>query len=97
MKNYKSPDANYDVQFKNDLCITTGITHLGHLALTCFAYDGDIRIPCVVVEECGLVRCLIFETKYIPWVVGRLIVKGLKYAIFPRKANYLFIHEAILA
>lgn len=51
MKNSKNPCGNYEVQFKNDICIIRGITYLGYLALTCFAYDSDIRIPCVVVEK----------------------------------------------
>lgn len=97
MKNDKSPDGNYEVQIKNDLFEIKGITHLGCLALTCVAYDSDIRKPCVVIEKRGLVRCIIFESKYTPWFAIRFIVKGFKYLIFPRKANYLLINEAISA
>lgn len=51
MKNSKNSCGNYEVQFKNDVCIIRGITCLGYLALTCLAYDSDIRMPCVVVEK----------------------------------------------
>lgn len=51
MKNSKNPCGNYEVQFKNDICIIRGITCLGYLALTCVAYDSDICMPCVVVEK----------------------------------------------
>lgn len=51
MKNSKNSCGNYEVQFKNDICIIRGITYLGYLALTCAAYDSDICMPCVVVEK----------------------------------------------
>lgn len=58
----------------------------GHyLALTTIAYDGDIRIPCEVIEKGGLVRCVSFKLKYMPWFASRSIVKGLKFIMFPKK------------
>lgn len=75
----------YEAQLKNDYLRIKGITHLGCLALTAFAYDGDIRMPCVVIEKGGLVRCLSFKLKYMPWFASRSIAKGLKFIMFPKK------------
>lgn len=44
-------NSNYETQLKNGYLRIKGITHLGCLALTAFAYDGDIRMPCVVIEK----------------------------------------------
>lgn len=96
MKNSKNPCGNYEVQFKNDICIIRGITYLGYLALTCFAYDSDIRIPCVVVEKRGMVRCMIFEQKYTLRFISRAIVMVLKYLITPHR-KFKAIIEALIS
>lgn len=96
MKNSKNPCGNYEVQFKNDICIIRGITYLGYLALTCFAYDSDIRIPCVVVEKRGMVRCMIFEQKYTLRFISRSIVMALKYLITPHR-KFKAIIEALIS
>lgn len=44
-------NSNYETQLKNGYLWIKGITHLGCLVLTAFAYDGDIRMPCVVIEK----------------------------------------------
>lgn len=44
-------NSNCETQLKNDYLRIKGITHLGCLVLTAFAYDGDIRMPCVVIEK----------------------------------------------
>lgn len=96
MKNSKNPCGNYEVQFKNDICIFRGITYLGYLALTYFAYDSDIRIPCVVVEKRGMVRCMIFEQKYTLRFISRSIVMALKYLITPHR-KFKAIIEALIS
>lgn len=96
MKNSKNHCDNYEVQFKNDICIIRGITYLGYLALTCVAYDSDIRIPCVVVEKRGLVRCIIFEQKYTLRFISRSIVKALKYLMIPHR-KIKAIMEALIS
>lgn len=85
MNNDKIYNSNYEAQLKNGYLRIKGITHLGCLALTAFAYDGDIRMPCVVIEKGGLVRCLSFKLKYMPWVASRSIAKGLKFIMFPKR------------
>lgn len=44
-------NSNCESQLKNGCLRIKGITHLGCLVLTAFAYDGDIRMPCVVIEK----------------------------------------------
>lgn len=44
-------NSNYETQLKNGYLRIKGITHIGCLALTALAYDGDIRMPCVVIEK----------------------------------------------
>ena len=44
-------NSNYETQIKNGYLRIKGITHLGCFVLTAFAYDGDIRMPCVVIEK----------------------------------------------
>lgn len=95
MKNSKNTCGNYEVQFKNDICIIRGITCLGYLALTCVAYDSDIRMPCVVVEKRGLVRCIIFEQKYTLRFISRFIVKALKYLMIPQRKIKVIIEALI--
>lgn len=51
MNNDKVPNGNYEAQLKNGYLRIKGITHLGCLSLTTVVYDGDIRIPCVVIEK----------------------------------------------
>lgn len=85
MNNDTIPYDNYKVQLKNGYLRIKGITHLGCLALTAIAYDGDIRMPCVVIEKGGLVRCLSFKLKYMPWFASRSIAKGLKLIMFPQR------------
>lgn len=96
MKNSKNPCGNYEVQFKNDICIIRGITYLGYLSLTCVAYDSDIRMPCVVVEKRGLVKCMIFKQKYTLWFISRTIVKVLKYLMIPHR-KFKAIMEALIS
>lgn len=89
---------NYEAQLKNGYLRIKGITHLGCLTLTCLVYDGDIRIPCVVIETGGLVRCLSFKLKYAPWFASRTIVKGLKCIMFPKRVcKSKAIIEAIIS
>lgn len=78
-------NSNYKTQLKNGYLRIKGVTHLGCLALTGTVYDGDIRIPCEVIEKDGLVRCVSFKLKYIPWFASRSIVKGLKFIMFPKR------------
>lgn len=51
MNNDKSPYGNYETQLENGYLRIKGATHLGCLALTAIVYDGDIRIPCEVIEK----------------------------------------------
>lgn len=44
-------NSNYETQLKNGYLRIKGVTHLGCLALTGTVYDGDIRIPCEVIEK----------------------------------------------
>lgn len=85
MNTDKIYNSNYETQLKNGYLRFKGITHLGYLALTAFAYDGDIRMPCVVIEKGGLVRCLSFKLKYIPWFACRSIAESLKIIMFPKR------------
>ena len=89
MNNDKVPNGNYEAQLKNGYLRIKGITHLGCLSLTTVVYDGDIRIPCVVIEKKkdGLVRCVSFKLKYMPWFASRSIAKGLKYIMSPKKRS----------
>lgn len=87
MDNDKIPNGNYEAQLKNGYLRIKGITHLGCLSLTTVVYDGDIRIPCVVIEKDGLVRCVSFKLKYMPWFASRSIAKGLKYIMSPKKKS----------
>lgn len=85
MNNDKSPYSNYETQLENGYLRIKGITHLGCLVLTAFAYDGDIRMPCVVIEKDGMVRCVSFKLKYMPWFASRNVAKGLKFIMFPKR------------
>ena len=78
-------NSNYETQLKNGYLRIKGVTHLGCLALTGTVYDGDIRIPCEVIEKDGLVRCVSSKLKYMPWFASRSIVKGLKFIMFPKR------------
>lgn len=78
-------NGNYETQLKNGCLRIKGITHLGCLTLTFFAYDGDIRMPCVVIEKGGLVRCVSFKLIYMPWFASRSIAKSLKLIMFPQR------------
>lgn len=51
MNNDTIPYGNYESQLKNGYLRIKGIIHLGCLALTAIVYDGDIRIPCEVIEK----------------------------------------------
>ena len=90
--------GNYEVQLKNGYLRIKGITHLGCLALTAIVYDGDIRIPCEVIEKDGIVRCVSFKPRYAPWFGIRGIVKGLKFIMFPKRVcKSKAIIEAIIS
>ena len=86
MNNDTIPYGNYETQLKNGYLRIKGITHLGCLALTAFAYDGDIRMPCVVIEKGGLVRCVSFKLIYMPWFACRSIAESLKIIMFPKRS-----------
>lgn len=91
-------NSNYETQLKNGYLRIKGITHLGCLALTAFAYDGDIRMPCVVIEKGGLVRCVSFKLSYMSWFASRSIVEGLKIIMFPKRiCKSKAIIEAIIS
>ena len=77
--------SNYEAQLKNGYLRIKGITHLGCLSLTAIVYDGDIRMPCVVIEKGGLVRCVSFKLIYMPWFASRSIAKSLKLIMFPQR------------
>ena len=77
--------GNYEVQLKNGYLRIKGITHLGCLALTVIVYDGDIRIPCEVIEKDGMVRCVSFKLRYMPWFASRGIAESLKLIMFPQR------------
>ena len=98
MNNDKITYSNYEVQLKNGYLRIKGITHLGCLSLTTIVYDGDIRIPCEVIEKDGLVRRISFKLKYMPWFASRSIVKGLKFIMFPKRVcKSKAIIEAIIS
>lgn len=78
-------NSNYETQLKNGYLRIKGVTHLGCLALTGTVYDGDIRIPCEVIEKDGLVRCVSFKLIYMPWFASRSIAKSLKFTMFPKR------------
>ena len=77
--------SNYETELKNGYLRIKGISHLGCLALTTIVYDGDIRIPCEVIEKDGMVRCVSFKLIYMPWFASRSIAKGLKFIMFPQR------------
>lgn len=98
MNNDKSPYSNYETQLENGYLRIKGATHLGCLALTAIVYDGDIRIPCEVIEKDGLVRRISFKLKYMPWFASRSIVEGLKLIMFPKRVcKSKAIIEAIIS
>lgn len=98
MNNDKIYNSNYEAQLKNGYLRIKGITHLGCLALTAIVYDGDIRMPCVVIEKGGLVRCVSFKPRYAPWFASRNIAKGLKFIMFPKRVcKSKAIIEAIIS
>jgi hypothetical protein len=78
-------NSNYETELKNGYLRIKGISHLGCLALTTIIYDGDIRIPCEVIEKDGMVRCVSFKLIYMPWFASRSIAKGLKFIMFPQR------------
>lgn len=91
-------NSNCETQLKNDYLRIKGITHLGCLSLTAIVYDGDIRMPCEVIEKDGLVRCVTFKPRYAPWFGIRGIVKGLKFIMFPKRVcKSKAIIEAIIS
>ena len=51
MNNDKISNGHYEAQLKNGYLRIKGVTHLGCLALTGTVYDGDIRMPCEVIEK----------------------------------------------
>lgn len=85
MNNDTIPYGNYEVQLKNGCLRIKGITHLGCLSLTAIVYDGDIRIPCEVIEKDGIVRCVSFKLRYMPWFASRSIAESLKLIMFPQR------------
>ena len=85
MNNDKIYNMNYESQLKNGYLRIKGITHLACLALTAIVYDGDIRIPCEVIEKDGMVRCVSFKLIYMPWFAGRSIAESLKLFMFPKR------------
>lgn len=96
--NDKISNGYYEAQLKNGYLRIKGITHLGCLLLTTIVYDGDIRIPCVVIEKDGMVRYVSFKLKYMPWFAGRSIAKGLKLIMFPKRiCKSKAIIEAIIS
>lgn len=98
MNNDKIFYSNYEVQLKNGYLRIKGITHLGCLSLTTIVYDGDIRIPCEVIEKDGLVRCVSFKLRYMPWFASRSIAESLKLIMFPQRiCKSKAIIEAIIS
>ena len=98
MNNDKISHGYYEAQLKNGYLRIEGITHLGCLLLTAIVYDGDIRMPCEVIEKGGTVRCISFKLKYMPWFASRSIVKGLKFIMFPKRiCKSKAIIEAIIS
>lgn len=93
MNDYKTTNKNCGIELKNGYIRTVAISPLGRLALTALAYDGDMRIPCVVIEECGQVQRLSFDARYAFRFACRGVVKSLKYRMFPRRID---LSEAIL-
>lgn len=92
----KIHNSNYETQLKNGYLRIKGVTHLGCLALTTVVYDGDIRIPCEVIEKDGLVRCVSFKLKYMPWFASRSIVKGLKFIMSPPPKKKVCKSKAVI-
>lgn len=98
MNNDKIFYSNYEVQLKNGYLRIKGTTHLGCLALTAIVYDGDIRIPCEVIEKDGMVRCVSFKLRYMPWFASRSIAESLKLIMFPQRICKLkAIIEALIS
>ena len=64
------------------------------LCLTYVIYNGNIRIPCEIVEEYGLVEAVETKLIYLPWLACRMFIKGLKIGMFPKQCK-TFINEFI--
>jgi hypothetical protein len=98
MNNDKIFYSNYEAQLKNGYLRIKGISHLGCLSLTAIVYDDDIRIPCEVIKKDGLVRCVSFKLRYMPWFTSRGIAESLKLIMFPQRiCKSKAIIEAIIS
>lgn len=90
IKNCKNYKNNIKVEIKNDHYRVMCFSYNECVALTYLIYDGNIHIPCLTIEECGLVEAVSVPSRYKRLFVCRAIVKCLKAVMFPeavRKYN----------
>lgn len=84
MINIKNHKVNIKGKIENDYYRIMGFNYNTCLALTYIIYDGNIHIPCLIIEECGLVEAVSIPLRYTPLFACRAIVKSLKLAMFPK-------------
>ncbi len=89
-----SETKDFELQIENDSFKLIGKHHAACLGLTYVIYNGNIRIPCKIVEEYGLVEAVEMKVKYLPWLICRMIMKSLKMIMFPKQSK-TFIKEII--
>lgn len=85
---------DFKIQIQNNRARIMCKNYTACLCLTYVIYNGNIRIPCEIVEEYGLVEAVETKVKYLPWLACRMIMKGLKAGMFP-KQHKTFIKEFI--
>lgn len=85
---------DFKVQIQNDSCKLMCKHHAACLSLTYTIYDGNIRIPCEIVEEHGLVEAVEMKLEYTLWFACRILMKALKATMFPKQCK-TFITEFI--
>nr|DAQ77833.1 MAG TPA: hypothetical protein [Caudoviricetes sp.] len=85
---------DFKIQIQNDSAKLMCKNYNACLGLTCVIYDGNIRIPCEIVEAYGLVEAVKMKVIYLPWFGCRMFMKGLKIIIFPKQFKK-FIKEFI--
>lgn len=83
---------DFKLQIENDSFKLIGKHHAVCLGLTYVIYNGNIRIPCEIVEEYGLVEAVETKVKYVPWLFCRMFIKGLKIAMIPKQSK-TFIND----
>lgn len=84
----------FKTQIQNNSCKFMCKNYSACLCLTYVIYNGNIRIPCEIVEEYGLVEAVETKLIYLPWLACRMFIKGLKIGMFPKQCK-TFINEFI--